>query len=145
MSMRIKVDIAKFKEQLRATADELNQATRPAAQSGAQIIYSRARQLVPVSTASHKFYGSHAVYGPYKPGTLRDSIYQVFSKDNSFRDVSVYHVSWNADKAPYGAMVEFGTSKAPAHSFIGAAVKETRQQVKEAMKQRFIDEVKSKK
>ena len=28
MSMRIKVDIAKFKEQLRATADELNQATR---------------------------------------------------------------------------------------------------------------------
>ena len=35
MSMRIKVDIAKFKEQLRATADELNQATRPAAQSGA--------------------------------------------------------------------------------------------------------------
>ena len=74
MSMRIKVDIAKFKEQLRATADELNQTTRPAAQSGAQIIYSRARQLVPVSTAAHKFYGSHAVYGPYKPGTLRDSI-----------------------------------------------------------------------
>jgi len=68
----------------------------------------------------------------------------VFSKDNSFRDVSTYHVSWNADKAPYGAMVEFGTSKAPAHSFIGAAVKETRQQVKEAMKQRFIEEVSKK-
>lgn len=144
MSMRIKVDIAKFKEQLRATADELNQATRPAAQAGAQIIYDRAKQLVPVSTAAHKFYGSHAVYGPYNPGTLRDAIYQVFSKDNSFRDVSTYHVSWNADKAPYGAMVEFGTSRAPAHSFIGRAVIETRAAVRAAIKQRYIDEVNSK-
>ena len=144
MSMRIKVDIAKFKEHLRATADTLNQATRPAAQSGAQIIYERAKLLVPVSKAAHKFYGSHAVYGPYNPGTLRNSIYQVFSKDNSFSDTSTYHISWNADKAPYGAMVEFGTSKAPAHSFIGAAVKETRQQVKDAIKQRFMDEVTSK-
>lgn len=141
MSMRIKVDIAKFKEQLRATADELNQATRPAAQAGAQIIYDRAKQLVPVSTAAHKFYGSHAVYGPYNPGTLRDAIYQVFSKDNSFSDKSTYHVSWNKDKAPYGHMVELGTRTAPSHSFIGQAVFETRQQVKQAMKQRFIEEV----
>ena len=144
MSMRIKVDVAKFKEQLRATADTLNQATRPAAQAGAQIIYERAKLLVPVSKAAHKFYGTHAVYGPYSPGTLRNSIYQVFSKDNSFSDTSTYHISWNADKAPYGSMVEFGTSKAPAHSFIGAAVKETRQQVKDAIKQRFMDEVTSK-
>lgn len=144
MSARIKVDVAKFKEQLQATADVLNQATRPAAQAGAQIIYDRAKLLVPVSKAAHKFYGSHAVYGPYNPGTLRNSIYQVFSKDKSFRDTSTYHISWNADKAPYGAMVEFGTSKAPAHSFIGAAVKETRQQVKESIKQRYIDEVNSK-
>ena len=143
-SMSVKVDIAKFKEQLRATAEMLNKATRPAAQAGAQLIYDRAKLLVPVSKAAHKFYGSHAVYGPYNPGTLRNSIYQVFSKDRSFSDVSTYHVSWNADKAPYGAMVEFGTSKAPAHSFIGAAVAETRQQVKDAIKQRFIDEVNSK-
>ena len=80
MSMRIKVDIAKFKEQLRATADELNQATTGIGTGLMQIIYDRAKQLVPVSTASHKFYGSHAADGPYKPGTLRDSIYQVFSK-----------------------------------------------------------------
>ena len=81
------------------------------------------------------------VYGPFKPGTLRDSIYQAFSNDNSYKDVSVYHVSWNATKAPYGAMVEVGTSRAPAKSFIARAVAETRAQVREAIKQRYIEEV----
>ena len=141
MSARIKVDIAGFKQQLQATADKMNQATRPAAQSGAQIIYERAKALVPVSSAAHMFHGSHAIYGPYRPGTLRNSIYQVFSKDNSFRDVSTYHVSWNADKAPYGYAYEFGESKKGAQSFIRRAVAETRKQVREAIKQRFIEEV----
>lgn len=141
MSMRIRMDVAQFKQDLKATADKLHAATRPAAQAGAQIIYARAKQLVPVSPAAHKFYGKNAVYGPYSPGTLHDSIYQVFSKDHSFKDVSTYHISWNADKAPYGAMVEFGTSRAPAHSFISKAVTETRAQVREAMKQRYIEEV----
>lgn len=141
MGMKISMNVAKFKEVLQAKADELNQATRPAAQAGAQIIYDRARQLVPVSNAAHMFYGTHAVYGPYSPGTLRDAIYQVFSKDKSFKDVSTYHISWNADKAPYGAMVEFGTSHAPANSFIGAAVAETRAAVRAAIKQRYLEEI----
>ena len=141
MSARIKVDIAGFKQQLQSTADKMNQATRPAAQAGAQIIYERAKALVPVSSAAHMFHGSHAIYGPYRPGTLRNSIYQVFSKDNSFRDVSTYHVSWNADKAPYGYAYEFGESKKGAQSFIRRAVAETRKQVREAIKQRFIEEV----
>ena len=140
-SARIKLNLQSFKEQLRATADQLNQATRPAAQAGARIIYDRARQLVPVSERPHMFHGTHAVYGPYSPGNLRAAIYQAFSKDNSFKDVSVYHISWNADKAPYGAMVEFGTSHSPAQSFIGAAVVETRASVRQAMKQRYIQEV----
>lgn len=141
MSLKIKIDLAGFKKELSAKAAQLNSATRPAAQAGAQILYDRARQLVPVSKAAHNFYGTHAVYGPYKPGSLRAAIYQVFSEDNSFKDVSTYHVSWNAEKAPYGAMVEFGTSRAPAHSFIGAAVKETRSAVKAAIRKRYLDEV----
>lgn len=141
MGMKISMNVARFREQLRATAEELNRATRPAAQAGVQVIYDRALQLVPVSQAAHMFYGTNAVYGPYSPGNLRNAIYQVFSKDNSYKDVSTYHVSWNADKAPYGAMVEFGTSKAPAHSFIGAAVTETRAAVRDAMKKRYLSEV----
>ena len=141
MSMKIKMDVAKFKEQLRATADELGRATRPAAQEGAQIIYLQARLNCPESESAHMFHGTNAIYVPYSPGNLRNSIYQVFSKDNSFKDVSTYHISWNADKAPYGAMVEFGTSRAAAHSFIARSIKETRSEVRAAIKARFIEEV----
>ncbi|MBI3103239.1 MAG: HK97 gp10 family phage protein [Burkholderiales bacterium] len=144
MGMKIRMDVARFKEQLQASADKLHAATRPAAQAGAQVLYERALQLAPVSQAAHMFHGTHGVYGPYSPGNLRDSIYQVYSKDRSFEDVSTYHVSWNASKAPYGAMVEFGTSHAPAHSFIGRAVAETRTQVREAVKTRFLQEARSK-
>lgn len=143
-AMRVKVDITKFKEQLNALKEVFDNATRPAAQAGAQIVYERARQLAPVSDSAHMFKIEGRTYGPYQPGNLRDSIYQVFSRDNSFTDVSVYHVSWNADKAPYGGMVEMGTSRAPAHSFIGRAVIETRAAVRAAIKQRYIDEVNSK-
>lgn len=141
MSMKINMNVAAFKDQLRAKSDELNAATRPAAQAGAQIIYEMAKTLVPVSKEAHKFYGTHQVYGPYSPGNLRDAIYQVFSEDNSYKDVSTYHISWNQTKAPYGAMVEFGTSKAPAHSFIGKAMTDTRGQVMQAIRQRYIEEV----
>ncbi|MBS1143367.1 MAG: phage protein, gp10 family [Proteobacteria bacterium] len=141
MSGRITMNTRAFREQLRATAETLNAATRPAAQAGAQVIYDRARQLAPVSEKAHMFHGTHGVYGPYQPGNLREAIYQVFSKDNSFRDVSTYHVSWNAAKAPYGAMVEFGTSHSPAESFIGRAVAETRSAVRSAMKTRYLQEV----
>lgn len=143
MSGKIRVNIAKFKEELRATAEELNRATRPAAQAGAQVIYDRAKSIAAgiVSEKPHKFYGTHGVYGPYQPGNLRNSIYQAFSQDNSYRDVSTYHISWNADKAPYGGMVEFGTSHSAAQSFIGRAVIETRAAVRAAVKQRYLEEL----
>lgn len=141
MSGRINMNVRRFREQLQATAEQLNQATRPAAQAGAQAIYDRARQLAPVSERAHMFHGTNAVYGPYAPGNLRNAIYQAFSKDNSYRDVSTYHISWNADKAPYGGMVEFGTSHSAAESFIGRAVAETRSTVKQVMKARYLEEV----
>ena len=143
MSMKISMNVQKFKEELRATAAELGRATRPAAQAGAQIIYDRAKSIASTirSKAPHMFHGTNKVYGPYYPGNLNDAIYQVFSKDNSYSDVSTYHVSWNADDAPYGWMVELGTSHSAAQSFIGRAVKETRSTVREAIKARFIAEM----
>lgn len=143
MSMKINMNVAKFKLELAATAAELGRATRPAAQAGAQIIYDRAKSIAIGirSDKPHMFHGTNKIYGPYSPGNLREAIYQAFSKDRSFSDVSTYHISWNADKAPYGGMVEFGTSRAPAQSFIGRAVKETRSTVREAIKARFIAEM----
>ena len=141
MTMRSPMDTSKFKEQLQATLDELHRATRPAAQAGIQIIYDRARLNVKPSKKAHFFYIRGQKYGPYAPGNLRDSIYQVFSKDKSFKDVSTYQVSWNKDKAPYGFAYEFGNSQRGAQSFIARSIVETRAQVREAIKQRFIEEV----
>lgn len=155
MGMRISLNLARFKEQLKVATDELNRATRPAAQEGIQIIYDRARSIVAAELTSekeHYFYGSAAkalppgkkkaaAYGPYQPGNLQRAIYQVFSKDKSFKDVSTYQISWNKDKAPYGYMVELGTSRAPAHSFIARAVVETRAEVRQAIKTRYLAEV----
>lgn len=142
MGMRVNVNIAAFKEQLRTTVDKLHAATRPAAQSGAEIIYQRARIEAPVSADSHYFYIRGKKYGPYAQGTLRDSIYQVFSKDNSYKDVSTYHISFNKSEAPYGFIVHNGTSKTAANPFIARSVVETRAQVQEAIKTRYIAEVK---
>ena len=142
MGMAVRMNVAAFKEGLRAKVDKLHAATRPAAQAGAQIIYERARLEAPVSADSHYFYIRGKKYGPYAPGTLRDSIYQVFSKDNSYKDVSTYHISFNKSEAPYGFIVHNGTSRTAAHPFISKAVVETRAQVREAIKTRYIAEVK---
>ena len=142
MGMTVRMDIGRFKEQLRAEADKLHAATRPAAQAGVQVIYDRAKLNAPVSDKSHYFHIRGKKYGPYAPGNLRDSIYQVFSKDKSFKDVSTYQVSWNKDKAPYGYVAEFGNSKEPSKSFIARSVAETRAEVREAIKTRYIAEVK---
>jgi len=147
MGMTVRMDIGRFKEQLRAKIEVIHAATRPAAQAGAQIIYERARINAPVSDGAHFFYGrgskkSGVRYGPYRAGNLRDSIYQVFSKSNSYRDVSTYHISFNKDKAPYGYMVHNGTSHSAANPFIAKAVIETRAEVREAIKTRYIAEVK---
>ena len=136
------MNVAAFKEGLRAKVDKLHAATRPAAQAGAEIIYQRARLEAPVSADSHYFYIRGKKYGPYAPGTLKNSIYQVFSKDNSYKDVSTYHISFNKSEAPYGFIVHNGTSRTAAHPFISKAVVETRAQVREAIKARYIAEVK---
>ncbi|MCX7177698.1 MAG: HK97 gp10 family phage protein [Proteobacteria bacterium] len=53
-----------------------------------------------------------------KTGKLRAAIYQVHSRDKSVHGRHEYHVSWNRNKAPHGHLVEFGTSRAPAHPFL---------------------------
>jgi len=141
MGMRINMNISAFKESLNAQLDKLHAATRPAAQAGSEVIYQRARLEAPVSDASHYFHIRGKKYGPYAPGTLKNAIYQVFSKDNSYKDVSTYHISFNKDKAPYGYIVHNGTSRTAAHPFIAKAVIETRSQVREAIKARYIEEV----
>lgn len=141
MGMAVRMNVAAFKERLRAEVDKLHAATRPAAQAGVQIIYDRARMNAPVSDKPHYFHIRGKKYGPYQPGNLRDSVYQVFSKDLSFKDVSTYEVSWNKSKAPYGFVAELGNSKTGSKSFIARSVVETRAEVRQAIKARYVEEV----
>lgn len=88
---------------------------RVGSQAAAQVFYDEAKSRVPA-----------------KSGTLKDSIYQVFSQDNSTASKVTYHVSWNRSKAPHGHLIEFGTSRAPAHPFLRPAYEAMKKQAYEA-------------
>lgn len=116
------------RELLQATTFE---ASRAAAQAGAQVFYEEARARAPVSERTHLFYGDAATKAPrgrkkeyayeVRPGTLRRSIYQYYNKRLSHSGNAVYSIGWRHRQAPYGYMVEFGTSRAPAHPFLRPA------------------------
>jgi len=110
-------EVQAYLDQLGAAALD---AVRPAAQAGAEVLYREVLFRVPVSDGPHWFYGTNARYF-FRAGTLRDSVYQVFSKDNSAGPKVTYHVAWNHKKAPYGFMVEFGTATARAKPFLRPA------------------------
>lgn len=77
------------------------------------------------SEKEHWFYGSSFKKTGQKylfqPGTLNASVYRVYSPEKSTEVSKLYKISWNHTKCPYGYMVEFGTSKASAHSFMRPA------------------------
>jgi HK97 gp10 family phage protein len=162
-SSGIGFDMAGFSEQINATKSRVRAAIRPTAQAGTQVIYEQARFNAPQSEEAHFFYGKQWTksgktsgrYGlegnmggtPFTPGNLSRSIYQVYSKRNSSAQKAVYHVSWNTKPgkqnafAPYGWMVELGTSNAPAHPFLARALYEARGEAGAAMKAEFISRV----
>ncbi len=86
----------------------------------AKLLYDEARIKAPVSDKEHWFHGTHQKY-LFQPGTLRDSIYRVYAHERSNKERKTYRISWNHEKAPYGFMVEYGTSRAPAHPFMRPA------------------------
>lgn len=121
------------------------ESVRPAAQAGAEELYFEARLRVPVSAEPHYFYGKNSkstgVRYLFDPGSLRNAIYQVYSKDNSGKSRATYHIAWNHRKVPYGFMVEYGTSRAPAHPFIRPAYAARVQFALEVARAHLVQEV----
>lgn len=113
------------------------ESVRPAAQAGAQILYNEVLLRVPVGKRARKTKSGREIL----PGALKASIYQVFSADNSPKGTATYHVSWNARKAPHGHLVEFGTSRAPAHPFIRPAYDAKVVQALQAVEARWSEDV----
>lgn len=97
MSFNLSIDVRAFESEMEQLAERADKAVRPAAQAGAQVLYERVKVNV-------------AALGR-KTGNLNSSIYQAFSEGNSNQSKSVYHISWNATKAPHGHLVEWGYIK----------------------------------
>ena len=101
-------------------------AIRPAAQAGAQVFYDAVKATAPVSKEGHWFHGSSFKSSGQKywfeSGSLKNAIYQVYSKDSSSKTNAEYQVAWNHRKVPYGFMVVLGTKGGvKGNDFIGKA------------------------
>lgn len=73
---------------------DFEDAARPGAQAAAQVLYDDVmRNVASIRRVT---------------GNLGRSIYQAYSASSSRPGHAVYHVSWNAKKAPHGGLVEWG-------------------------------------
>lgn len=149
-AVKMTFDDSRAQQKLDAMLLATQKAIRPAAQAGAEDLYFEARLRCPVSEEAHVFYGRNSkktgVVYRFSPGNLRDSIYQVFSKDNSREQGAgygrvTYHVAWNHQKAPYGFMVEFGTSRAPARPFLRPAYEARKGEALQIAKAVWVEKV----
>ena len=93
-TVSMKLDTASLKAQLEQLGSAIDQAARPAAQAAAQVLYDTVKMNVGKIKR--------------KTGNLSSAIYQAYSKTASVNGRQVYHISWNARKAPHGMLVEFG-------------------------------------
>ena len=143
--MKLSIDMVQFRETLNEHAEKIQEATRPAAQAGAQVIYDQARANAPMSEAAHFFYSRRSKGGKagqkylFYPGDLKKSIYQVFSKRKSTDTVARYEISYNVQKAPYAHMVEFGTVRSPANPFLLNALVAKESDAIDAIESTFIE------
>lgn len=97
----------------------------------AAVLYEAAREYAPESTEAHMFHGTHKVYGPYYPGTLKKNIYRAYSPRRSDAGRKVYRITWRHKEVPYGFMVEYGTSRAAAVHFLTDAYQHINEAIKE--------------
>ena len=134
-SFSIKFDTSGISAALDQLGDGIKDQVRPAAQAGAQVLYDEVLLRVPVSKKTRKTKRGEVI----PPGTLKGSVYQAFSADNSNEGRATYHISWNAKKAPHGHLVEYGTSRAPAHPFLRPAYDAKQKAALEAAKNKLIE------
>jgi hypothetical protein len=68
--------------------------------SGGVLLRDEAKAIAPIAEP--------AMAGDHPPGTYRDSIYLAFDSDRSTATEFAYKVSWNAQIAWWGKLIEFG-------------------------------------
>lgn len=91
------------------------------------------------AAAAREFYDEARARVPEQSGLLKSAIYRVLSVDNTDERKATYHISWNKRRAPHGHLVEYGTSRAPAHPFLRPAFDAARARAAEAAKRRMAE------
>jgi len=109
----VTTDLSAFVDLMQEVVDASHDAVVPAAAAGSELIYQATLQATPHGKKGHWFTGSEGGKGRYwfPAGTLRASIYQVLSEDNTGPGYATFHISWNYKKAPYAFMVHNGHRK----------------------------------
>lgn len=95
------LDTKALQEQLKAKAQKVEESARAIAFEGSDLYYKQLKQNVSGLTGNKDLPN-------VKTGTLRDAVYQVFSKDNSGEGRAEYHISVNFKKAKHWHLVELG-------------------------------------
>jgi HK97 gp10 family phage protein len=90
----LKVDLSSLNAMFDRLGADVEASARPAAQAAAQVIYDEVKRNV-------------SALGQ-KSGNLKRSIYQVYSRKHSGPGLATYHISYNAQIAPHGHLLEFG-------------------------------------
>ena len=93
-TFKMTVNLSSFGQAMGKLAKGMDDAVRPAAQAGAQVLYDEVVKNV-------------AAIG-VKTGNLKRAIYQVYSGQNNNKKKALYYISWNTQKAPHGWLVEYG-------------------------------------
>jgi phage gpG-like protein len=94
------LDLGSLSRALQADRKAVAEATRPAAQAGAQVLYEAV--------------GSNVRRIRKRTGKLAASIYQAYATNESVPGTATYYVSWRTSgkaglpRAPHGHLVEFG-------------------------------------
>jgi HK97 gp10 family phage protein len=126
MTLKVHFDTRALAEQVQALREDVQAATRPAAQAGAQLLYKAVLTNIKDSPKGHWFHGtSYRLNGKkywYEPGTLRRAIYQAFRADLNVPGLAAYHITWREkEKIGYAHMVEYGTRRARPVAFVRRA------------------------
>lgn len=93
-SVTMRTSMGGFNALIDELGENAKKAIRPAAQAAIQVIYAEVQANVGKIKR--------------KTGNLASSIYQVYSATKSSPHSAVYHLSWNAKKAPHAGLVEYG-------------------------------------
>lgn len=144
-SFGVTLDLKAIQDWVDAMQADVQQALRPAAQAGAEVLYRQVLANVPVGQRGHWFHGTsfrkNGTKYWFDSGTLRRAIYQAYASQESGPWRPVYSVGVNPRRAPYAYMVELGTVRTPPVKYIGRARAQYPQAL-DAVQQTFFQRLK---